>query len=93
MLRAVDASFVTILFTDIVGSTRLYDRYGDDEADARRAEHYAALRRAIDEHGGREVKSVGDGLMVAFASTVAAVRCGGFQSVSTSSGPASILRM
>src|SRR4051812_48593976 len=71
----MDASFVTILFTDVVGSTALYDRRGDDAADARRALHFAALRGAIAEHGGREVKSVGEGLMVAFSSRVAAARC------------------
>jgi DNA-binding NarL/FixJ family response regulator/class 3 adenylate cyclase len=75
MLRIVDSSFVTILFSDIVGSTALYDRHGDDEADRRRVTHFDALRAAIAEHGGREVKSTGDGVMVAFTSTVAAVRC------------------
>ena len=75
MLRAVESSFVTIMFTDVVGSTTLYDRYGDDEADARRARHFAALREVVATHEGREVKSTGDGLMVTFASAVAAVRC------------------
>jgi len=68
-------SVVTILFTDLVGSTALFDRIGDEGADARRREHFVALRRAIADHGGREVKSTGDGLMVAFESAVAAVRC------------------
>src|SRR4051794_9339717 len=67
--------FVTILFTDLVGSTALFDRAGDDQADAVRRDHFDTLRQAIDEHGGREVKSTGDGLMVVFASAVAAVRC------------------
>ena len=40
-----------------------------------RRAHFAALRGAIAEHGGREVSSTGDGLMVAFASAVAAMRC------------------
>ena len=71
----MDGQFVTILFTDIVGSSALFDRVGDDQADAIRRDHFDALRRAIAEHGGREVKSTGDGLMVAFASAVAAVRC------------------
>src|SRR3954447_20888792 len=75
MLRVVESSFVTIMFTDVVGSTTLYDRYGDDEADARRARHFAVLREVVASHDGREVKSTGDGLMVAFASAVAAVRC------------------
>src|SRR5215213_1816941 len=67
--------FVTILFTDLVGSSALFDRVGDDRADAIRRDHFATLREAIAEHGGREVKSTGDGLMVAFESAVAAVRC------------------
>jgi DNA-binding NarL/FixJ family response regulator/class 3 adenylate cyclase len=75
MLRAVESSFVTIMFTDVVGSTTLYDRYGDEEADARRARHFAVLREVVAAHGGHEVKSTGDGLMVTFASAVAAVRC------------------
>ena len=75
MLRAVESSFVTIMFTDVVGSTTLYDRYGDDEADARRARHFAVLREVVAAHEGREVKSTGDGLMVTFTSAVAAVRC------------------
>jgi class 3 adenylate cyclase len=68
-------TFVTILFTDLVGSTSLFQRDGDDAADVVRRENFAAQRRAVAEHGGREVKSTGDGLMVAFASAVAAVRC------------------
>src|SRR5215213_11085528 len=67
--------FVTILFTDLVGSSALFDRVGDDRADAIRRDHFTTLRQAIAEHGGREVKSTGDGLMVAFTSAVAAVRC------------------
>ena len=67
--------FVTILFTDLVGSTTLFDRHGDEAADAVRRGHFALLRRAVAEHGGREIKSTGDGLMVVFSSAVAAVRC------------------
>jgi DNA-binding NarL/FixJ family response regulator len=63
------------MFTDVVGSTTLYDRYGDDEADARRARHFAVMREVVAAHEGREIKSTGDGLMVAFSSAVAAVRC------------------
>ena len=71
----MDEPFVTILFTDLVGSASLFERHGDEAADAVRREHFDALRRAVAEHGGREVKSTGDGLMVAFPSAVAAVRC------------------
>jgi DNA-binding NarL/FixJ family response regulator len=71
----VDEPFVTILFSDLVGSASLFSRHGDERADAVRREHFAALRVAVAEHGGREVKSTGDGLMAVFSSAVAAVRC------------------
>ena len=72
---AMQASFVTILFTDLIGSAALFDRHGDDDADALRREHFALLRAALTAHDGHEIKSTGDGLMVTFTSTAAAVRC------------------
>jgi len=71
----VSDRFVTILVSDLVGSAALFARHGDDAADTLRREHFAALRAAVDEHGGREVNSTGDGLMATFASAVAALRC------------------
>jgi DNA-binding NarL/FixJ family response regulator/class 3 adenylate cyclase len=71
----MDGPFVTILFTDMANSASLFDRHGDEAADAARRTHFTALRHAVAEHSGREVKSTGDGLMVAFSSAVAAVRC------------------
>jgi len=71
----MNAPFVTILFCELLGSAALFDREGDDAADAVRREHFAALRTALAAHGGREVRSTGAGLMVAFSSAVAAVRC------------------
>ena len=71
----MDGPFVTILFTDLVGSTAMFDRRGDDAANAVMREHFGALREAVSLHGGREIKSTGDGLMVVFPSAVAAVRC------------------
>ena len=68
-------AFVTIMFTDLVGSASLFERHGDDAADSVRREHFDLLRRALAEHDGREVKSTDAGLMVAFPSAVSAVRC------------------
>ncbi len=65
----------TILLTDLVGSTRLATAVGPVRADELRDEHFALLREAIEAAGGREVKNTGDGLMVAFGSASAAVRC------------------
>lgn len=65
----------TVIFTDIVGSTSLIATFGEDGAHDRRQRHFALLRRVIEAHGGREVKNLGDGLMIVFADPVAAVRC------------------
>ena len=61
---------VTILFTDLVGSTELGAQLGDDAADQVRRAHFGALRSAVAAHRGEEVKNLGDGLMVAFMSAV-----------------------
>jgi len=72
--RAVE--HVTVLFTDIVGSTKLLDRFGDSPAHELLRRHFTLLRSIVDGHGGREVKTLGDGLMVAFADARAALGCG-----------------
>ena len=66
---------VAILFTDIVGSTELSQRLSAEAADEVRRGHFSILRQAITESGGTEVKNLGDGLMVVFSSTSAALGC------------------
>jgi class 3 adenylate cyclase len=66
---------VTLMFTDLVRSTQLAERLGPEKADALRRAHFALLREVVAMHGGHEVKSLGDGLMVAFASAADAVSC------------------
>jgi class 3 adenylate cyclase len=66
---------VTILFTDIEGSTALAQRLGDKAYHALLAEHNRILREQVACHGGHEVKSMGDGFMVAFASAARALSC------------------
>jgi class 3 adenylate cyclase/tetratricopeptide (TPR) repeat protein len=65
----------TILLTDLVGSTRLATSVGPVRADELREEHFGLLRDAIGAWEGKEVKNTGDGLMVAFSSASAAVKC------------------
>jgi class 3 adenylate cyclase len=69
------AQTVTILFTDLVSSTELLQRAGDDQAERIFKAHHRLLSGAVQEHGGHEVKWLGDGLMVAFDSTRDAVLC------------------
>ncbi len=72
---AESVELATILLSDLVGSTRLATSVGPVRADELREEHFGLLRDAIAGCGGREVKNTGDGLMVAFSSASAAVRC------------------
>ncbi len=64
----------TILFSDLVNSTELLQRVGDETAQRVFETHHRLLRDAVAAHGGAEVKWTGDGLMVAFNSATAAVR-------------------
>jgi class 3 adenylate cyclase len=66
---------VTILITDLVGSTGLESRIGPAAAEELRHEHFGLLREVIGEAGGRELKNTGDGLMAAFGSAAATVSC------------------
>ena len=64
---------VSVLFSDLVGSTELFATLGDDAADAVRREHLDGLGEVVAEHDGRVVKSLGDGIMAVFDSAAAAV--------------------
>ena len=60
------AGTVVICFTDIVASTELLTRLGDEAFDELRRRHFDVLARQVDAHGGDVVKSLGDGLMARF---------------------------
>ncbi len=66
---------VSVLFTDLVGSTQLLDRLGDDAAERVRLAHFGLLREAVRTRRGHEVKNLGDGLMVVFPSALDALDC------------------
>jgi len=66
---------LTLLFTDLVDSTALLQRAGDERAQRIFAGHHKLLKEAVAANGGHEVKWLGDGLMVAFPSAADAVRC------------------
>jgi class 3 adenylate cyclase len=66
---------VTILFTDIEGSTAMIERLGDRRAHEVLRAHNALVRAQIAFHRGVEVKSQGDGFMVAFQIARDALGC------------------
>ena len=66
---------VTVLFTDVEASTDMRTRLGDEAADELLRLHESIVRERVSTHGGREIKSLGDGFMVAFASPRKAISC------------------
>ena len=64
---------VTFLFTDLKGSTALYERLGDLNAYALVREHFALLDAVAHKHAGAIVKTIGDAVMAAFSRPVDAV--------------------
>jgi len=65
----------TILFTDLVGHTEMMQRLGDERGRAVLREHERITRDLLRQHGGAEVKTMGDGFMASFASVTAAMEC------------------
>jgi class 3 adenylate cyclase len=63
----------TVLFTDLVDSTALRSRLGEEAADALRVTHDALLRDAVEAQRGIVVKHTGDGVMATFSAAVDAV--------------------
>jgi class 3 adenylate cyclase len=66
---------VTILFSDIEGSTAMTERLGDQRWLGLLREHNVIVREQVAAHGGFEVKSEGDGFMLAFGSARKALEC------------------
>ncbi len=75
MPREIPHGTVTILFTDVVDSTALATAHGDASAHALLQRQRELIRAQIEEHAGREIKTMGDGFMVAFSSARAGVAC------------------
>jgi hypothetical protein len=65
----------SVPMTDLVGSTAMADRLGPTAAEGIRQEPFGPLRGALQCTGGRGVKSLGDGLLVAFSSAFESLAC------------------
>ena len=65
---------VTLMFTDLRDSTRLYRKIGDASAFGRVREHFEILEKSIAAEGGAIVKTMGDSVMATFRDPVAALR-------------------
>src|SRR5438309_7162523 len=78
---------VTLLFTDIEGSTRLLNELGAEPYEEALAEHRRLLRRAFARHGGVEVDTQGDAFFYAFPSAPEAIAAAGEGQQALSVGP------
>ncbi|HLA41803.1 MAG TPA: DUF5939 domain-containing protein [Aggregatilineales bacterium] len=64
---------ITLLFTDLKGSTAMYDAIGDLKAYYLVRQHFVTLTTAIGNHAGAVVKTIGDAVMASFMEPVSAV--------------------
>lgn len=64
-----------MLFTDLVGSTDLMARVGEEAFNELRRQHFTRLNGAAAQNAGRQVKTLGDGILVVFSSASDAVAC------------------
>jgi adenylate cyclase len=64
---------ITLLFSDLTGSTALYERVGDARAYAVVQEHFRVMEQAIGDHEGAVIKTMGDAVMASFATPHQAV--------------------
>jgi class 3 adenylate cyclase len=70
-----DRVLATVLFTDIVGSTERAAELGDARWRELLERHEAIVRRELERHRGREVKTTGDGFLATFDGPARAIRC------------------
>ena len=71
--QAAPVGTVTLLFSDIEGSTAMFERLGDLRAQEIVRDHNAIINQEVETHGGSVVKSMGDGFMLAFSSGHSAI--------------------
>jgi len=71
----IDRVLSTVMFADVVGSTERASELGDRRWRALLDSYYAAARTEIERHRGRQVKTLGDGVLATFDGPARAVRC------------------
>ncbi len=71
--EGLSISNLTILFTDLKGSTEMYERLGDLKAFTLVRQHFDSLTHVINKHNGAVVKTIGDAIMATFLHPVDAV--------------------
>jgi class 3 adenylate cyclase len=73
--RGDERGLVTLLFTDIVGSSDVASELGDQRWHRLQARHHAVVRKQLKRYEGHEVDTAGDGFFITFSSPARGVRC------------------
>lgn len=64
----------TVVFTDLIGSTAVFENLGNARATQAVTQHTRQIRGIFEAHGGRVVKTLGDGVLAVFADAQAAIQ-------------------
>jgi class 3 adenylate cyclase len=72
--QQISVGSLTILFTDLRESTRLYRTIGDAPAFGRVLDHFEVLRRAVVAEEGAVIKTIGDAILAVFPRPISAIR-------------------
>lgn len=72
-MEQIAVTSLTILFTDLKGSTAMYHTVGDAPAFGRVMDHFSVLRQCVVDHQGSIIKTIGDAVMAAFVDPAAGV--------------------
>lgn len=65
---------MTLMFTDLLGSTHIYNREGDSTAVGHLIEHFDIIQQAVAEHEGAIIKTIGDSVMAVFSEPLNALK-------------------
>src|ERR1700730_1222358 len=75
LMPLVGGGVITMMFTDILDSTRVKHQGGDPTYFAALARHNNAVRECVARHAGHELKTIGDSFFIAFTDPGKAVQC------------------
>ena len=77
VMPLVGGGVITMMFTDVVDSTRVKHGVGDPAYFAALKQHYSVMRDCISRHGGHELNTIGDSFFIAFPHPGEALQCAG----------------
>jgi adenylate cyclase len=72
--QQLEVRHIALVFSDLKGSTRLYEEIGDAAAYSRVNRHFDFIQQSVTRAGGAVVKTMGDGVMCAFSRLDGALR-------------------